>query len=184
MSGLYENLWKVYEGEQETLRIDKKGWLEDELFKGDWWILVGFLIVPWIIWIKLVDNRRITEILLFGLIVIVITTFLDIAGTKLSFWVYPTQLVPGLPRAFAFDVSMVPVAFMLLFQYFNTWKSYSIALVLMAATFAFVGEPFAIWIELVVYMKWKYIYSFVIYILIGMCVRALLVKFRSLTSVE
>ncbi|UOR13509.1 CBO0543 family protein [Halobacillus amylolyticus] len=110
-------LWRIHELEQKTLRIDKEKWIEYELFTWNWWLLVAFLIMPWIIWTKLIDRTRILEIVLIGLLAIIITTLLDIFVTEVEFWVYPTELIPGFPRAFAFDVSMIPVAFMLLYQY-------------------------------------------------------------------
>jgi hypothetical protein len=156
---------------------DLERWLQYGVFSYRWWLLVAFLIFPWIIWAKLADKSRRMEILLVGTLVMVITMLLDVLGYNLDFWDYPVELLPlGVPGALPFDLSMVPVAFMLIYQYCRTWKCYLPVLLSMAAVYAFIGEPLAIWLELVLYIKWRVYYSFVYYILLGIGVRALVGK--------
>jgi hypothetical protein len=107
------------------------------------------------------------------LFVAIVTKLLDWIGYNLNYWDYPIQIIPLIPEAFVFDLSMIPVAHMLVYQYFKTWKSYCMGLVCMSVLYAFIGEPFCNWMMIVVYLKWKYIYSFVYYIVIGMTVKAL-----------
>jgi hypothetical protein len=118
------------------------------------------------------------ETTLFGTLVIIVTTYLDSVGNEIGLWVYPTQLIPLSPEAIEFDYSIVPVGFMLLFQYFRTWKSFVIALISMAAIFAFIGEPLSHLLEAVLYIKWTYFYSFVYYITIGVLIKVILDKLR------
>ena len=68
------------------------------------------------------------------------------------------------------------VAYMLLYQYFKTWKSFSVGLVSMAAIYAFIGEPLTHWLDQTLYIKWKHIYSFFYYILAGILVRWMVEK--------
>ncbi|MFD1735228.1 CBO0543 family protein [Bacillus salitolerans] len=180
MSSKYENLEKVNALENEALRHDVNGWLVYDFLTFDWWLLLVFFTLPWLIWIKYVDRNRIIEIFLFGMFIIKITTLTDILGTELNFWKYPTSLIPIYPRAFPFDISMVPVAMMLLYQYFTTWKTYFISLFVMASSFAFIGEPFCVWQELVIYTNWHYFYSFVYYIVLGILIRAFVEKLKRL----
>jgi hypothetical protein len=121
-----------------------------------WWLLLGFIIIPWFIWVKVVDKKRKLEIVVVGLFVAITTILLDLIGYNLKFWDYPIQIIPLVPEAFAFDLSMIPVALMLLYQYFNTWKSYCRGLVCMSVVYAFIGEPFCNWIMVVNYMRWNY----------------------------
>lgn len=178
MTGKYENLQKVNELEKEAMLLDVQGWLNYDVFTFDWWLLVAFLILPWLIWVKLVDRKRIVEILLFGMFIIKITALTDILGTEINLWKYPTSLIPIFPRAFPFDISMVPVSMMIIFQYFRTWKSYTISLTIMATLFAFIGEPFCVWQELVIYTNWNYFFSFVFYIIVGISIRAFVEKLK------
>ncbi|MGE8207337.1 CBO0543 family protein [Heyndrickxia sp. NPDC080065] len=178
----FENLQKVNKLERQAHQLDFEGWLNNELFTWNWWVLATFFIIPWILYIKFAVRSKMIETVLFGALIVITTVLLDEIGVELEFWRYPTQFLPYTPRAIAFDMSMVPVAYMFLYQYFNTWKSFSIALLVMGILFAFIGEPFSVWAELVKYMKWKYIYSFVYYIIAGLSIRWIIIKLKNITQ--
>lgn len=182
MSTRFENIDKIHLLEDKIYHLDFNGWLENEFFTWEWWVLLIFFIIPWLIWFKLSKRELLVESLLFGAMIIIITITFDTVGLQFSFWDYPVEFLPVIPGAFPFDVSMVPVAFMLLFQYFGKWKSFIIAQVFMALVYAFVGEPFCVWINVVYYMKWKYLYSFFYYIIVGIGIRAILLKIVSFSN--
>jgi hypothetical protein len=115
----------------------------------------------------------------FWTIVIIITSFIDDLGSELSAWIYPIKFVPVGLLAYPFDFSIIPVTLMLIYQYFNTWKTFSIALVSQATIFAFIGEPISVWLGTVTYLKWKYIYSFIFYIVTGFVAKLIIQKWTS-----
>jgi hypothetical protein len=156
-----------------------ENWLSDAVFNSSWWFLLILTVVPWLIFVKLLDRNRTLQIWSFGLIVIIITSFTDDLGSELSAWVYPIKFVPIGLLALPFDFSIIPVACMLLYQYFNTWKTFSIALVGQAAIFAFIGEPISVMLGTVTYLKWNYIYSFIFYIVTGLSARFIIQKWTS-----
>lgn len=174
MTEKHELMWRTREFQDMYVYLDFQGWLNYELFTWNWWLLLVSLIVPWIVWFKLIDFKRVIEILLFGALVFIITTYLDTIGEDLRFWVYPTELFPWDLRGFGFDISMVTVTYMLIYQYFNSWKSFVIALISMAAFFAFIGEPVCHYLELVTYIRWTYSYSFLYYIILGLSIKRLM----------
>jgi hypothetical protein len=176
MTAKYEIMWKMRHYQDKYVDLDIKGWLDNELFSWNWWILIFLLIVPWIVWIKVLERKRLIEILLFGTFVFIPTNLLDTIGDDLRFWIYPTELFPWDLRAFGFDASMVTITYMLIYQYFHSWKSYIIAQVSMAFLFAFIGEPLCHYLDLVLYIEWKYFYSFIYYIILGISVKATLEK--------
>ncbi|MFZ3580346.1 CBO0543 family protein, partial [Virgibacillus sp. DJP39] len=128
MDNKYEYLEKVNKLQQEAYRLDVESWFKYELFTFEWWVLFVLFTAPWVVFIKLADRSRILEILLFGSIIMITTTYLDAIGMQIQFWEYPTQFLPIAIRAIPFDMSVVPVLFMLLYQYFKAWKAYIIAL--------------------------------------------------------
>lgn len=170
---------KTLSKHHDNVRQDINHWLEYELFTWNWWILVAFILIPLITWILVVDRKRMLELLLVWSLVIIPTSYLDAIGVDLKFWVYPVQFLPITPRAIPFDIFMVGIAFMLLYQYFSKWKTYNIALLTMALTFAFVGEPISHYLNLVFYIKWKYYYSFFYYIVVGITVKAIVDKCKN-----
>lgn len=80
--------------------------------------LVILLIVPWTVWWKLVDRKRIAEIFSFGILITVVSSFLNLSGLHLGLWSYPYRLLPYSPKIYVLSYAVLPVTFMLMFQYF------------------------------------------------------------------
>lgn len=146
-------------------------WLKHDLFTFPWWVLLMTLIAPWMIWWKLVDKSRIAVILVYGLFMSILIIMLDEIGISFGLWSYPTQLIRILPGLYPVDFSFLPVAHMLLFQYFRNWRSFLIAVTITGAVFSFLGEPLFVWLDIYELNHWEYYYSFPIYI-----AKAILVK--------
>lgn len=88
--------------ENKAFRLDLEGWLKTELFTWNWWILVTFLILPWVLWALFADKNKLLETTLFGTLVIIPTTNLDAIGKDLDFWRYPVHLLPLATRSSCF----------------------------------------------------------------------------------
>jgi hypothetical protein len=162
------------------MRIDY--WLEKNLFTLQWWILLFVLIIPWAIWWKLVDKKRIHEILLFGSFLTVLVLLLDNLGVELILWSYPHQLVSIIPSQIPVDNGIIIVAHMLIYQYFRRWQTFITANIVMALIFTFVAEPITVWLEIYRLDNWEYIYSLPIYILKAVMIKALVQKVFSLSQ--
>ncbi|MCU9613224.1 hypothetical protein OEV98_06620 [Caldibacillus lycopersici] len=162
--------------EDKLYKIELDDWIKNEVFTWEWWILLCFFVLPWVLWWRLAKREAYVEAFLFGILVLFITTILDIIGLRFNFWEYPTVLLPVLPKGFPFDFSMVPVAYMFIYQYTKTWKAFSLLLLVMALLYAFVGEPFCLWTDLVAYDKWHLLNSFIYYLIIGIFIRYFLLK--------
>lgn len=178
MHNNYQGFWKVVHLHQKFMRADLHRWINVEAFTLQWFILLALLILPWIIWVILKDKTKLFDIVLIGALCTIPTTFLDSFGMDIDFWYYPTELIPWSARAIPFDFSMIPVAFMLIYQYFPKWKSYIRALITMAILFAFVAEPFCHYLQLVYYIKWHYMYSFIYYIILGIFIKGIVFKLK------
>lgn len=82
------------------------------------------LVIFYAVWIKLLDKKRLLEILLFGSFVSVMVVFINIAGTTRALWQLNIRLFPILPAPFPFDFSIVPILLMLAYQYSDSWAKY------------------------------------------------------------
>jgi hypothetical protein len=148
-----------------------ENWLGEGLGSWRWWVLAALLNVPWFIWAKLVDKKQLHELALFGMIVMVYTITLDELGFVLSLWYYPVEVIAMFPRLTSVDYTVVPIFFMLIYQYFPSWKSFFWVLVAVAGVFSFVIEPIIVKLGFYVIIKWMYPYSFIIYIIMGLASR-------------
>ncbi|HWP96911.1 MAG TPA: hypothetical protein VN426_08660, partial [Syntrophomonadaceae bacterium] len=73
LCNLPEKQREIFDSIQETHRkitvMRFEYWKKYEIFDLQWWSLLLLLIVPWLVWYKLVDKGRIKDILLYGLFV-------------------------------------------------------------------------------------------------------------------
>ncbi|MCZ8522518.1 MULTISPECIES: CBO0543 family protein [Paenibacillus] len=169
--------WTAYEAKGRELvallaqnHIEK--WLHYGVNTFRWWLLVGLLMVPWLIWVKFADRRWLPESMLAGAMVIIITLLFDWTGYYLNFWDYPVELLPAVPGGLAFDLSVLPVPYMLMYLYLPSWRSYLLGLLFMTVVYAFIGEPLAIGLDLVSYIEWKNVYSVGYYVVTGVFTKA------------
>lgn len=167
-----------YPSSEELIAVEKmladmriQHWLHHDLFSPQWWLLLFFIIVPWLVWWVLVDRKRLLEILLYGLTVAILASYLDAILTESTFWHYEVTLLPVWPRFITANFTVLPVTYMFLYQYFESWKTFFIASVIMAALYAFVAEPALQWAGIYTPLGWKYIYSFTLYIIIALTLR-------------
>ncbi|MBA1334925.1 MAG: hypothetical protein HPY66_0546 [Firmicutes bacterium] len=100
------------------------------------------------------------EILVYGLLISTIVTVLDEVGCQLNLWEYRFDLEPLFPRLIPMNFTMLPVWYMLIYQYFTKWKPFITANIVSAAIFTFIGEPLFVMLGIYELIKWKHIYSF------------------------
>lgn len=143
-------------------------WRQHELFTYQWWALLAVMIIPWVIWLRLVDRKRTAVILSYGLIILFAVIAMDVFGMVHKLWIYPINLIPIIPHVTPIDWSLLPVLYMLIYQYFPRWKEFIIAQTIAAVFLAFIGEPFCEWIGVYRMLNWQHIWSFPIYIITAM----------------
>jgi hypothetical protein len=162
-----EDISKLIELKQILTDLRSEHWINNVIFTSNWWILLLISIFPWIIWWKFVNKKRFIEILLFGALISIYSILLDDIGSYYLLWMYEYQLVPISPRLNPVDLTLIPVTYMFMYQYFRSWKSFLIAQTVLAFGVAFIVEPIFIWLGIYKALSWKLIYSFLIYIALG-----------------
>lgn len=151
-------------------------WVKYNVFSLRWWLMIIFLIFPWVIWSRFIDKKRLKEILLYGFFVLIFCLILDEVGTHLSFWAYPYILTPISASFEPYDYTFLPITFMLIYQYLPSWKAYIFAIIALSAVFSFILEPIVVYFDFYRLLKWRYEYSFVIYPLIGLFCKLIIHK--------
>jgi hypothetical protein len=162
-----EKVKEIIKQKSELKDLSNDYWNNDVFLSFNWWILLFLTIVPWIIWWKLVDRSRMIEILFYGASVSIYAILLDDIGSYFLLWIYEFQLVPISPRLNPIDLTVMPVTYMFVYQYFKRWKSFLLAQMVLAFGAAFLTEPIFVWLGIYKVLHWESIYSFVIYILLG-----------------
>lgn len=153
--------WKL-----TVTRFDE--WLHIQLFTWRWWALLVLMITTAFLLWRLSDKKRLIETALYTTIVILFVIVLDEIGNEMTLWYYPIDVFFLFPPTSAVDLSSIPLVYMLVFQWFRGWKSFTIATLVMAAVFCFVVEPIFIRGGAYILLQWKSAYGLPIYMFIAL----------------
>lgn len=170
---------KESEIQSQADKLLHKNWLEYMIFTWQWWLLLFVMVAPWVVWWKLADKKRILELLTYGLMVTMLSMSFDAIGVEYDFWEYDYQLIPLLDVLIVFDISVVTVTYMLVYQYIKSWGWFIAVHLVVAGAFAFLAEPALVRLGYYRLLSWKFFYSFPIYFAIAVFLRwtnGLLVK--------
>ncbi|HEU5138435.1 MAG TPA: CBO0543 family protein [Bacillales bacterium] len=165
-------LWdQILDLQAKMVDLREAHFLHNVLFTYQWWILVTQTILVWVVWGVLVDRKRLRNILIVGLSSIVIAVILDDIGITLGLWNYPYTIFPFSTRFNSVDMGVIPVAFMLIYQYCRSWRTYVFIAILFAIYASFISEPFFVKLNMYTIIHWKHFYSAPIYVAVGIIVR-------------
>lgn len=159
-------------------------WIEHVLFSFNWWFLIILTILPWAIWWRFVDKKRIIEISLMGTLVMITSVFLDVVGISFLLWGYAYKDIQMIPLLSPIDLTILPIVYMFVYQIFSKWKSYLFSLIVAATGAAFIVEQLFEWMDIYQLYSWKHIYSFFIYIAIGIVFKWLIQKMKERQAQE
>jgi hypothetical protein len=102
------------------------------------WFVLGLLIIPLFIIYFAIDRTKIFEILFFGLTVHMLWTYVDVVLGSTTLFVHQYFIIPLLPFALSLTSSVLPVGFMLVYQYcLNHNKNFYFYTILLSAVFSF-----------------------------------------------
>lgn len=152
-------------------------WLNEVLFSSNWWILLVVAMTLFITWIIILDKKRIFEIISYGLMVTIIANLGDTIGLSFALWGYSYSLVHT-PEILEIHNIMMPILYMINYQYFNTWKSFLIAAAINAIIFAYILESLLVWLQIYELYHWKYTYSVIPYFLIAVVLKWFIIKLK------
>jgi len=176
MVAIPESALQIQQMHAAFSKLRLEAWLVDTLWTWQWWLLIALFVLPWIVWWHLVDRKRLTEICLFGMFVLATASWMDELGTELMLWYYPYKIIPYYPQLVPINYTVLPITFMLIYQYTSTWYSYVMTMTVMAAVFSWVAEPALKFMGIYTLITWRYSYSFPLYLIIAVSHRWLLEK--------
>ncbi|WP_248924630.1 CBO0543 family protein [Paenibacillus hamazuiensis] len=171
MSKSYPSFDDVMKAREQLTELSYQHWLHDDFLSWKWWLQLALSVIPWFIWWKISDKKRIHEILLYGLLTGIMAITLDNIGTDLIWWSYPDKLFQMIPPMFPADYTLVPCSLMVVYQLTATWRTFLFANVILAAFNTLVGETLFIKLGFYRLHSWHLSYSFLFYIAAAMLAR-------------
>ena len=173
---------ELLEAEEYFAEIRINYWLKHDLYTWQWWLLLALLVIPWYFWWKLADKSKLKDIVIVGALMVIIALNIDELGTEFNQWDYPHRLIPIYPQIMPVDLTILPIFYMLLYQYCPRWQSYIPMLVIMSGMLAFIFEPLLNRLDMYKTIDWKYMYSFPIYSLIGIFLKLMVEKIKAISE--
>lgn len=165
---------------KELFQASLKNWLDYEFLTWRWFLKITIILIFLLIIGKLLDRKRGLEIISFGFLISLISTLLDITGTYMVFWEYPYRVLP-LEFSEIHDFVVIPVSFMLVYQYCRSWKSFFLVNGLLAAFSSFVMEPVFMLLAFYKPIIWHHIYSFPIFWVLPLICRLIIDRLKSVS---
>lgn len=159
---------KAIKMRKESTEAVVNNWKNFALYASfEYWIMVIFLVVPLIILFFKIDKNKIFLISFYGYSIHILFAYIDIYGINSGLWGYPFQVIPTLP-SLSIDSSLVPVTFMLVYQWtLNNKKNYYIYSIITALIFSFVFKPVLVSMGLFrMYGNINYIHLFIGYLFV------------------
>ncbi|HYK73705.1 MAG TPA: CBO0543 family protein, partial [Pseudoneobacillus sp.] len=156
---MLNNISEMIEIKRKLKELRNEHWLNEAFLSFNWCFLLLITILPWLIWWKFVDKKFLYRIICYGAFVSIFSILLDDIGSYYLLWIYQYQLVPITPRLNPIDLSVMPVTYMFVYQYFKKWKTFAIAQTILAFGAAFLCEPIFIWMDIYKPINWKLTFS-------------------------
>jgi hypothetical protein len=106
------------------------------------WVIVMMLVVPLVLVYFKIDRTKVFQIGFYGFNIHTWITYSDAIAIRLGYVYYPFQAIPIMPVNFALDASLIPVTFLLVYQWcINHNKNVFLYGVLTCAFYAFLFKP-------------------------------------------
>lgn len=151
-------------------------WIVEDVFSPKWWGFVALIIFSYILCFRLLDKRRYTEILLFGSLITVFTIVFDIFGSNFDLWSYHSRLIPTIPSPIVYDLTIVPLYYMLAYQYSPTWKIFLIFAGVVGGIIGYIYFPVLSMIKVItLHEPWSYFGFFAVNFIFAIIARTIVI---------
>lgn len=147
-------------------------WLSQEFLTIKWWGLLGYLVFSYILCFTLLNKRKLVELLLYGSLVAVFSVVTDVVLSNRNYFLYKTTIFPMIPSIFVYDITALPLYYMLIYQYADSWKKYVVWITIASAVMGFVFNPLLLALDYVEFINWSNIKGFLVVLAVGLMAKA------------
>ena len=162
----------IYQARETLHNLILSKWLNQDFLTIKWWGILTFIVISYILVFYLLDKKRFTQILLFGALMTVSITTYDLFGANFGLWGYKVRLFPVIPGVFLYDYTVIPLYYMLVYQYSPNWKMFFVWNAVLAGFIGLVFFPTLVAVDIIRFINWKPIYQAVAPFLFGFINRA------------
>ncbi|WP_307193392.1 CBO0543 family protein [Neobacillus niacini] len=164
-----EALKKLIKEQQEGAVQWLKYWQEFSAFDTwQFWFHVVMFVSPLIVLYFAMDWKRALQLGFYGFNVHMWFAYIDDFGATQALWTYPYKMIPFISHSVGLDASLVPVSFMLVYQWtIKHKKNYYLYTLLLSLFLSFILKPIFVMHKLFKFNAWvNYFHLFLSYIVI------------------
>ncbi|WP_106498186.1 hypothetical protein [Lentibacillus sp. Marseille-P4043] len=141
---------KIYEQKDQLQKLISEYW---HAFSGvdTWyfWFNIASVIIPLLILYFVIDRKRLFEICFFGYTIHVLWINIGSSLSSANYFVYPHSLTYIIPTGVNIAAVLLPITFMLLYQYcMNYKKNFYVVAIIGALVFAYGFGSFSLAVDL------------------------------------
>lgn len=133
-------------------------WLAEDVVSPRWWSMVVLVMLSYLVCFSRFDKRRLSKIFLFGSLLTVGAVVYETVGVNFVLWFCSTPVFPIVPCLFVPYLTVLPVYYMLIFQYTTTWRQFSLWNLIAVSVYSFVLLPVFIYFKISEMDNWQPVY--------------------------
>ncbi|RVT57206.1 hypothetical protein [Niallia taxi] len=130
---------RIYEENMELNSLYSSYWSQYSNYETwQFWIVISLLVIPLVLLISTVNRKNVFELFFFGYTIHMLWTYMDLALNRNGYFIHQYYLTPFLPVSLNITASVLPVGFLLIYQYCsNNNKNFYFYAVIISCLYAF-----------------------------------------------
>ncbi len=133
LSNVINHYWKIYSS-YDTWQF---------------WLILFMFIMPLVAFVYFIDRKKLFLVSFYGYTFHVFLSYLDAFMNRNNFWEYPYFMIPFLTSNIAIDAALIPVSYLLLYQFtLNKNKNFYAYGFVLSLFFAFIYAGTLQWLGL------------------------------------
>lgn len=153
--------YMLYQSREELWNVLLTQW-QTNITTPKYWGIVAGIIIAYLVWYRLTDKTRLIDLLLYGSLITVMTSLVDLLATTLGLWYYKVPILPLTTSVLLRDWTLIPLTYMLVQQYSSSWRQFFIWNAVASFFLTCILAPIFSALDIVQMMRWNYVYAFVL----------------------
>jgi hypothetical protein len=142
----------IYQLHLQMWNLQQAEWASG-LMTAKFWGVIAFIVIYYLMWWRLTDKSRISDLLLYGAFVAIMREIVNLVGVNSGSFLYAVNVIPGGAGTFIHDLTLSPLTHMLAQQFSPSWKRFLILAAIAAAFIHFLILPIMGYFGVFILMK-------------------------------